>query len=130
MGVELKIILVVEDDHETLNMLSRCLAAGGFDVLWARDGADALKLLERTSRKIDLVLADVVLPGIPAPEIYAHVSRKHPQARVVYVSAFDMDTVRSHGVDPSTIPFLSKPCEPSELIRVVQQVLEGPGSPH
>jgi two-component system, cell cycle sensor histidine kinase and response regulator CckA len=118
-------ILVVEDDEETLNVLSRTLAAAGHDVIWARNGADALKLLTRWDRPLGLILTDVVLPGMSAPELVEKVRRRHPDVGVIYVSAHDADTVRSHGVDPETMAFLPKPCEPEDLRRLAAEVLGG-----
>lgn len=115
---------MVEDDEALLNVLSRALAAGGHDVIWARNGADALKLLTREEEPIAAIVVDVVLPGMSGPELVEQVARKYPGARAVYVSAYDVETVRSHGVDPDTMPFLPKPCEPADLVRLVSEVLD------
>jgi two-component system, cell cycle sensor histidine kinase and response regulator CckA len=124
MSAEGKTILVVEDDQETLHMLSRSLAVGGFNVLWARDASDALQLLDRYWKPIDLMLADVVLPGLSGPELTQRARERHPELLVVYVSAYDMETVRSHGVDPTQVPFLPKPYDPIHLIRFVREILD------
>lgn len=116
-------ILVVEDSEELLNILSRSLAASGYEVLWARDGADALKLLTRDERPIAAMVVDVVLPGMSGPELVEAVRREHPTAEAVYVSAFDAETVRSHGIDPDHVPFLPKPYDQDQLLRVVQEAL-------
>lgn len=116
-------LLAVEDNEELLNILARSLAAGGYDVLWARNGADALTLLTRDDYPIALVIVDVVLPGMSGPELVEKVLVTHPGASAIYVSAYDDDTVRSHGVDPTTMPFLSKPYEPEALLRKVEEVL-------
>jgi CheY-like chemotaxis protein len=123
MGTTERTILVVEDDEETLNVFCRTLAASGHDVIWARNGADALKLLTRTDRPIALIIADVVLPGMPARELVEEVSRSHPGVGVIYVSAYPEDAIRSHGVDPDTMPFLPKPYEPEDLQRMVAEAL-------
>jgi two-component system, cell cycle sensor histidine kinase and response regulator CckA len=116
-------VLVVEDDEETLNVISRTLAAGGYDVVWARNGDDALKVLGRLDQAVALILTDVVLPGMSGPELVEEVTRSLAPAKAIYISAYDKDTVRSHGVDPDTMPFLPKPYEPSELVRMVSEVL-------
>jgi two-component system cell cycle sensor histidine kinase/response regulator CckA len=116
-------VLVVEDDEETLNVLSRTLAAGGYDVIWARNGADTLKVLTRHEGPIALMILDVVLPGMSAPEVVEKVRKKHPEAGAIYVSAYDDETVRSHGVDPDTMPFLPKPYEAEDLLDVVREEL-------
>lgn len=118
-----QVVLVVEDDEETLNVISRTLAAGGHDVIWARNGPDAIKLLTKQDRPIALVITDVVLPGMPAPELVEKVGRRHPDAAVLYLSAYDDQAVRSHGVDPDTMAFLPKPYSPDELLRRVAEAL-------
>ena len=116
-------ILVVEDDEETLNLLSRTLAAGGHDVLWARNAADALRLLARPDQAIALIITDVVLPGTSGPELVKQARALHPSVPAIYVSAYDTQTVRSHGVDPNIMPFLPKPTEPRDLLRLVHDAL-------
>ena len=128
MPAEGKTILVVEDDQEMLYILSRTLAVGGFNVLWARDAGDALLLLERYSRRIDLMLVDVVLPGLSGPALVEKAAATHPELRVLYVSAYDDETVRSHGLDPDEAPFMPKPYDPVDLVRVVRMMLEEPRS--
>jgi two-component system, cell cycle sensor histidine kinase and response regulator CckA len=118
-----KTILVVDDHQETLYMLSRALAVGGFTVLWARDGADALMMLERHQGDVDMMLVDVVLPGMSGPELVEQATRLQPGIRAIYVSAFDEATVREHGVDPGVVPFLAKPYEPEDLVDRVNEVL-------
>lgn len=124
MATKGRTVLVVEDDEEMLNVLSRTLAAGGYDVIWARNGADTLKLLTRHDTPIALMILDVVLPGMSAPEVVEEVTRKHPGAGAIYVSAYDDETVRSHGVDPDTMAFLPKPYEAEDLLRTVKEALE------
>lgn len=119
-------ILVVEDDAETLNVLSRTLAAGGYDVFWARDASEALRLLTRPDNAIALVITDVILPGTSGPELVDQLRALHNPVDAVYVSAYDIHTVRSHGVDPDTMRFLPKPIEPADLLRVVREALGTP----
>lgn len=122
--VEGRTVLVVEDDQETLNVISRTLAAGGFDVIWARNSEHALRLLSRHHRKIELLLTDVVLPDLSGPALVAQATEVYPELRVVYVSAYDLETIRAHGVEPERVPFLPKPYEPAELVRIVTGALE------
>jgi len=121
-------ILVVEDDEETLNVLSRTLAAGGYDVIWARNAEDTLKLLTRHDGPIGLIMVDVVLPGLSGPELVERVREPYPQAAAIFLSAFDAETVRSHGVDPNTMPFLPKPWDGEELLSLVTEVLADEGN--
>lgn len=117
-------VLVVEDDEETLNVLSRTMAAGGYDVVWARNGADTMKLLTRHDGPIAVMIVDVVLPGISGPQLVKKVQRKYPKAAAIYVSAYDAGTVRAHGVDPESMDFLPKPHAPADLLRLVEEALK------
>lgn len=119
-------ILVIEDDEETLNVICRTLAAGGYDVMWARNGEDTLKLLTRHDGPISLIVSDVLLPGMPARAVVDSVSSRYPEVEALYVSAYDEDTVRSHGVDPDTMRFLPKPYEPQQLLDAVNETLKQP----
>jgi two-component system, cell cycle sensor histidine kinase and response regulator CckA len=118
-------IMVVEDDEETLNIVARTLAAADYDVLWARNGDDTLTVLDRYDSPVALMVVDVVLPGMTGPELVEAVRQKYPETGAIYVSAFDLEAVRSHGVDPDTMPFLAKPYEPDELLDTVEKVLGG-----
>ena len=104
-------------------MLSRALAVGGYSVLWARDAADALMMLERHQGVVDMMLVDVVLPGTSGPELVEQATRMHPGLRALYISAYDEETVRGHGVDPEEVPFVAKPYEPGDLVDRVNEVL-------
>jgi DNA-binding response OmpR family regulator len=124
MGGREGTLLVVEDDEETLNVLSRALAAGGYEVVWARNGEDTLKLLMKIDSPVALMIVDVMLPGMPATELVAEVGREHPDAGVIYISAYDLDTVKSQGVDPHRMAFLPKPFDTRELLDAVEKQLE------
>lgn len=117
-------ILVVEDDDETLNVISRALAAQGYDVVWARNGAETLKLLTRHEGPIALMILDVVLPGMSAPDLASKVQRRHPDAGVIYVSAYDTETIRAHGVDPDVMSFVPKTDMPDALLHTVNELCD------
>jgi two-component system, cell cycle sensor histidine kinase and response regulator CckA len=117
-------VLVVEDDQETLNVFSRTLAGEGYDVIWARNGDDTLKLLTREEAQLALMIVDVVLPGMSGPELVDEVRRTQPSVGAIYISAYDLVEVRAHGVDPDTMAFLPKPFEPDELVRLVHASLQ------
>lgn len=92
-------------------------------MLWARNSGDALKLVRKLDRRIDVIVADVVLPDTAAVHLVKKIEDRYPALRCIYVSAYDEETVRAHGVDPDRVPFLSKPFEPSDLVNVIHQAL-------
>jgi len=123
MGPTARTLLVVEDDEETLNLYSRALAGGGYEVVWARSGADTLKLLTRGDTQIALMIVDVVLPGMSGPALVDEVRKIQPDVGAVYVSAYDIVEVKAHGVDPEEVPFLPKPFDTVDLLRAVGEAL-------
>lgn len=127
-GDSAKTVLVVEDDPPALHVLSRQLTHLGYTVLWARDGWDALQILSHYRDRIDLVITDVVVPGLSGPALIHRARERHPDLAVIYVSGYDMDVVKRHGVDPDRMHFLAKPYEASDLRHLVEAALEPPGT--
>jgi two-component system cell cycle sensor histidine kinase/response regulator CckA len=79
-------VLLVEDENGVREVASRVLSRRGFRVIEARNGAEALLRLD--DAKVDLVLTDVVMPGISGPELAARLHRVHPQLPVVFMSGY------------------------------------------
>ena len=98
-----RIVMVVEDDPLVLEVVTRLVREGGYDTVPARDGREACGILERGTRSIDLVLADVVLPRMSGTELAAHVVARQPELPVILMSAYapeDLDRrglILSHG---------------------------------
>ncbi|MFZ0128225.1 MAG: PAS domain S-box protein [Candidatus Dormiibacterota bacterium] len=117
-------VLVVEDEEPVLDVTSRILAQHGYHVLVARSGAEAFAVLEDHSGSIDLLLTDVVMPGITGKEIAERVSELRPAIRVLYMSGYPELVVASQGVVGQGIRLLSKPFKALELLDRVRAVLD------
>ena len=117
-------ILVVEDDAAILRLAHRILGAAGYTVLTARNGGEALLLLERHVGPVDLMLTDVVMPEMGGPELAERLARSHPEMKVLFSSGYTDDTVLRHGVLASTAHFIAKPYSPAGLTHRVREVLE------
>jgi CheY-like chemotaxis protein len=94
--------------------------------LEAEDGADALKVSrEHKQRNIDLLLTDVVMPGMSGRVLADQLVKERPQTRVVYMSGYTGQTIGDHGVLAEGSLFLPKPFTREGLARKVREALDG-----
>jgi DNA-binding NtrC family response regulator len=108
-------VLVVDDEPALRRSLARVLGAEGFEVLTAEDGAAGLALLS-TAQRIDVVLLDVMMPGLSGMEVLARIKDQHPEVEVVMMTSFgDIDTAVA-AVRAGAYNFLSKPFGPTETV--------------
>jgi CheY-like chemotaxis protein len=119
-------ILVVEDEDAVRAPVVRTLRKGGYQVLEATNGRDALQVAERHDGPIDLILTDVVMPQMSGPEMVERLSPAHPATRVLYMSGYTDDALGRHGaLEPGTL-LLEKPFTLSALTHRVRAVLNEP----
>jgi PAS domain S-box-containing protein len=117
-------ILIVEDESAVRRMAGRALAAQGYAVLEAENGAEALEVLARADGPVDLVLTDVVMPVLNGRELAEQLATERPRLPVLFMSGYtDDDVVRRGLLDPGA-PFLQKPFMPADLARKVREVLD------
>ena len=116
-------VLLVEDDARLRAANLRALERHGYRVLCACDGAEALALAER-NRGIDLILSDVVMPGVGGPELADRLRVHQPTARVLLMSGYTDSVLLRQGVLASRLSFLQKPFTPDALCRKVREVLD------
>ena len=117
-------ILVVEDDQDMREVILQTLEDRGYSVLTADSAAEALALEETLSVKIDLLLADVILPGMNGRALADEIARKRKNVKVVLMSGYVDEIVRQYGVAPGEMTFLKKPFGPQELVVSVRTVLD------
>ncbi|MBI5396394.1 MAG: PAS domain S-box protein [Verrucomicrobia bacterium] len=123
-GVET--VLLVEDEPRVREMVREILAAAGFTVLEASDGADALWLAKRQTQPIHLLLTDVVMPGLGGLELSRRLSAERPQMRVLFMSGYvASDVVPDQFLKPGA-GFLQKPFLPDVLVQRVRELLDAP----
>ena len=119
-------ILLVEDERAVRALAQRVLVEHGYRILEAATADDALSLCEQHSEPIDLVLTDVVVPGLlSSKEMIDRMTAVRPEIKVIYMSGYTDNVIAHHGVlDPGT-QFVQKPFSPSALALKVRQVLDG-----
>jgi two-component system response regulator MprA len=116
-------ILVVDDEEVVRGLLKGVLAAEGFNVLQASDGAEALSVFASRSSSIDLVILDMIMPGMKGEEVLRRLREISHDVKVVISSGFmseeQRDKLQEYGVDG----FLDKPYGDTDAIRSVRSVL-------
>ena len=119
-------VLLVEDELVVRQLVAEILETSGYAVLQAGDGPSGLELLRRHSDPIDLLLTDVVMPGMSGPEIAQAVTSMRPGTQVLYMSGYTDSAIGHHGVLEPGIAFLQKPFSADDLTRKVRALLDEP----
>lgn len=117
-------VLLVDDTDSLRDMMQRVLAGFGYNVLLARDGANALEVSDKYHGQIDLLLSDVVMPGIGGPELAVRLRMKRPTLRVLLMSGYDEHSLGAGGASYSS--FIAKPFRPELLGQKIREVLDSP----
>ncbi|MBU2574043.1 MAG: response regulator [Elusimicrobia bacterium] len=119
-------VLFVEDEEALRRLGERVLRAGGYTVLAAANGRAAFKLMEERGKPVDLLLTDVVMPGMSGRELALELARRSLVGRVLYMSGYTDDAVVKHGVLEPGIAFIYKPFTVKEVMLKLREVLNGP----
>ena len=113
--------VLIVDDHELIrNMLRVIFEAAGHTILEAQDAPEALEVCRNRKGPIDVLLCDLVIPGMTVRELVPEVLGLRPAIRVIIMSGHGEDTVRATGVS-GAFPVLCKPFEMSEAVRLVER---------
>jgi two-component system, cell cycle sensor histidine kinase and response regulator CckA len=116
-------VLLVEDEESVRQLVRETLAAKGYEVMEAENGEDGIAVAARHDGKIDLVITDVVMPGMGGRELVKQLAQSRPQTRVLYLSGYTEDAIVSEGTIESGAAFLQKPFTLQNLSRKVREVL-------
>jgi two-component system, cell cycle sensor histidine kinase and response regulator CckA len=121
-------ILVVEDDDAVRHMTREFLKINGYTVIEARSAADAIQFVESHDETIDLVLTDVVMPGMKGRELVERLAKLRSSLKVLYMSAYAEDDAINIGILSPGMAFIEKPFSPDELAGKVRDVLSDIGA--
>jgi len=117
-------ILVAEDEPSLRNLTCATLEQCGYKVLSAKDGIEALEVSDNHGGPIDLLLTDMVMPGMGGAALAQEITRRRPEIRVAYMSGYTGQAVGSQGpVDPGSV-FLMKPFTRELLTRKIREALD------
>jgi PAS domain S-box-containing protein len=115
-------VLLVEDERDVRRLAATILESHGYRVLTAGDGEEALRMFERCEDRIDLLISDVVMPRMRGPELAAHLRRRQPEMKVLFISGYTDPSIANHVVSAAS-HFLQKPFAAEALVRAVSDAL-------
>lgn len=115
-------ILLVEDDERVRNLTIAILQQYGYTVVSAKDGNDALRELTLYQGNINLLLTDVIMPGMNGKELYKKALEEHPDLKVLYMSGYTNDIINHQGALDRGIHFIQKPFLSKDLARKIRAV--------
>jgi two-component system, cell cycle sensor histidine kinase and response regulator CckA len=117
-------ILLVEDEPAVRYMTCRALKEHGYNVVEAGDGAEALKAVQGANGALDLIITDVIIPGLDGTELARRASQIKPGLPILFMSGYTDDDIVRRGLLEAGQPFLQKPFTPDALIRRVADLLK------
>ncbi len=118
-------ILLVEDERAVRELASRMLGHAGYTVMEAAGGEEALAISAHHVGRIDLLLTDLVMPGMSGRVLAERLTRVRPATKVLYMTGYTEDTVLRHGLQEGTVDLIQKPFSQPGLLARVRTLLEG-----
>jgi two-component system, cell cycle sensor histidine kinase and response regulator CckA len=122
-------VLVVEDQAAVRSLVRAVLERQGYTVVIAEDGEAAVSLIERRVPEIDLLLSDVVMPGLNGPDTLSKSTALQPDLRVLLMTGYSPSLERQMPTLPPHVGVLHKPFTPAQLSAMVRDALDAPRLP-
>ena len=116
-------VLVVEDQDAVRRLASHALRSCGYHVLEAASGDEALRLADAVEGGCQLVVTDVVMPGMSGKTLAEKLHARWPDIKVLFMSGYPNEVILRHGVMDGAVNYLGKPFTPSELAAKVRDVM-------
>lgn len=118
-------VMLVEDEKLVLELIQETLRDAGYTVLAASDPQDAVNMAENYPDRIDLLVTDVVMPGMNGRMLYDHLSAKRSGLKVLYMSGYTANANISRGVLDNKVNYMQKPFSINTIANKVREVLDG-----
>lgn len=116
---------MVDDAEPVRTTTARVLMKHGFRCMTVSSGAEALHVLDGGGERVDLVLTDVVMPGMGGRQLAERLTELHPGLPIVFMSGYTEEDILLRGLLDGGRPFLPKPFGPREVVAKVAEVLAG-----
>jgi PAS domain S-box-containing protein len=116
-------VLVVEDDASVRSVVERILARARFEILIAPSGQEAIELVRRDRKRIDIVLTDVIMPGMSGKDLAEELRVLHPDLRVLFMSGYTGDIIAKRGILDADAELIQKPFTSAELLERLETIL-------
>lgn len=118
-------VLVVDDEPGMRRACARMLGRGGFEVVLAGSGREAISLAEAHAEEVQLALVDVDMPEMTGPEVARELKSRWPRLKILFMSGYSSEEVGQAGALERSAPFLGKPFSAEVLEQKVREVLGG-----
>lgn len=116
-------ILIVEDEEELRKLVHKIISKLGYTVTTARDAYEALARIDDEGLKPDLILSDVIMPGLNGKEMADIIRKNNPQQKVLFMSGYSEDIIGKHGVLEKDIAFIPKPFTRKQIADKIAELL-------
>jgi PAS domain S-box-containing protein len=117
-------VLLTEDEQDVREIAKEFLESGGYKVVEANDAAEAVQLARQHSGAIDLLVTDMVMPGMTGQELAVQLQREYPGLCIVFMSGYSEHAATEMANADPTVRFLSKPFSRGALLRMVREILQ------
>jgi len=117
-------VLAVDDDPITIELVEKVLIPNGYTVLSAKSGEEAMKLAAAETRKIDLLLTDVMLPGMKGQDLAKAFINNRPEVNVLFMSGYLCPSMAQTDSAKRADAFIQKPFAPGTLLRKIRKMLD------
>ncbi len=117
-------ILLVEDDDSMRELIATLLEGEGYEVMKAKDAQEAISAAAQCAAPIDLLLTDVIMPGMSGPEAGVKLQQSRPGLKLIYMSGYSGSLIEHHGVLEHDKTLLQKPFSKRDLLRQVRAALD------
>jgi CheY-like chemotaxis protein len=117
-------ILVVEDEKTVCEITVKILSDCGYNIIMTKNGEEALALWEKNKNQVDLLLTDIVLPGISGLKLAQRLLASKPELKVIYMSGYSEDVIAHYGSLDNDISLIQKPFTSMILTKKVREVLK------
>src|SRR5262249_13301131 len=121
-------LLLVEDEPLVRELAHEILVDQGYRVLEAGSGQEALRICDSHRGAIDLMVTDVIMPGMNGREVYEHLVRRRPRLKVLYMSGYTQSAIVHRGVLEPGTAFVQKPFTIPTFLDSVREVLDSPST--
>ena len=117
-------IFLAEDDETVRNVTRTFLEEGGYTVIEAVDGDDAVAKFKECVADVDLIILDVVMPRLNGTEVYERIKQSAGSVPVLFTSGYNTDIILQKGMNSGKVDFVAKPVLPDVFLRKVRAMLD------
>lgn len=118
-------VMVVEDETEVRAVVCKMLRSHGYEVVEATSPQHAIELFRDQGQHIDLLLTDIIMPGMNGRELHQEIDRLKPGIKTLFMSGYADGAIDEAGIRSSSVNFLQKPFAPEALVAKLSQILKG-----